>query len=106
MNVAFGTGDVIDPVNRRGTKPAGFSLLNRLNTSPIASTLAWPRSGNARETRRFICWNRYPRPQFQVLHGPVSVGCDGLSGLYVNARSGMSLFVKSLFRSSPCVVAT
>ena len=59
MNVAFGTGDEMLPVNRRVTNPVGFSTLNRLNTSPMTSTRArlLP-SLNAREARKVVCVKR------------------------------------------------
>ena len=46
---------------------AGLIALNRLKISPIASTLARPKSGNVFETRRFSCENAAPRPQLIVV---------------------------------------
>src|SRR5205814_10551913 len=106
MNGPFGDGDVIVPLNRRVVNVVGLTLLNRLNGSAMASTRAGPPRRNARVTRRFTWLKRYPRPQFHVLKAAMSLGCAGSSGLYSKARSGMSLLVKSLFRSRPWKIDT
>ncbi len=80
------------------TKVDGFFALNRLKTSPMASTRALPNSRKLRETRRLNCVRHAPRPQFQVSQAPMSFGA---SPTPVNwyARSGMSLRLLSRFRS-------
>src|SRR5262249_25941552 len=97
------------PVYRAVVKLEGFSALNRLNPSAIASTRARPPNENAFETRSVNDDSDAPRPQLMVVHAPMSLTIGLLlesRPSNANAVVAMSLFDPFWFRSTPSVVAT
>src|SRR5207244_6303522 len=66
----FGVLFAIVPVKRAAVNVDGLSALNRLKTSPIASTRDVPTRRNDFDTRRFNDDSDAPRPQLIVAQVP------------------------------------
>jgi len=77
MKLGFGVWLAAVPVKTRPAAAApvpntGLMLLNKLKTSPMASTCTLPGSLKTLLTRRLNCCCAAPRPQLIVVQAPIS----------------------------------